>query len=240
MTPQRPLTLHGIPVPYDSDLDELRWLIEDDGAARAAAFVALGHRPGDGALEALAEYARRPEPALRRGALTVIGTHPRGARLSEVVIERLSDPHEGVTAAACATAAALYLAEAHPRVLELVTSDSEMVRHAALHALRRLWQEPDFEIVLGVFRGERDDSIRNDAAWVLRETASPRTWSRLFDAWARDSHPRHREWACELAQRFGSPEDLTELRRLHQDRDAHVRAAAMTALRHLDRGRRPA
>ncbi len=209
---------------------ELRWIIRRDGPARRPAFEKLAAL-GDLGLEALGLYLRDPEPALRRLALEALGKRGDGGDLVDLVLGRLDDSDPAVIAAACSAVASLRLARSRDRVLALVSSPLPAARQAAIHAMHRLWCDDDFEPMLEAFRVETDDAIRNEAAWVLHETATPRTWSRLFDAWLRDAHPRHREWACDLAKEFGSPDDVGELRRLRADRDAHVSAAAVRALR---------
>ena len=117
---------------------------------------------------------------------------------------RLAETDEDIVATACARAASLVMRDVHDDILALTRAVSLKIRLAAVRALRRLWIDTDFETVFGLYRGDPDEIVRDEAAWVLRETVSSRTWSRLFDLWCRDAHPRHRVWACEIAQRFGS------------------------------------
>jgi HEAT repeat protein len=147
---------------------------------------------------------------------------------------RLAELDEDVVANACARAATLVMRDVHDEILALTRAKSLKIRLAAVRALRRLWVDTDFETVFGVYRRDPDETMRHEAAWVLRETASTRTWSRLFDLWCRDAHPRHRVWACEIAQRFASTDELPALRRLLDDRDGLVRAAAVPAVRRFE------
>ncbi len=147
---------------------------------------------------------------------------------------RLAEDDEDVVAAACARAATLVMREVHDDILALARTDSAKVRLAVVRSLRRLWLDSDFEIMFGLYRGDPDETVRDEAAWVLRETASSRTWSRLFDLWCRDAHPRHRVWACEIGQRFGSRDELPALRRMLDDHDGLVRAAAVPAVRRFE------
>jgi hypothetical protein len=126
-------------------------------------------------------------------------------------------------------------AERRERMRARLVSPAAEARSAALRALRPLWRDEDFETVLGLARHDPDDTVRGDAAWVLRATASIHTWSRLFDLWCADPLPRHRAWACELAARWGGADDLAAVRRLERDRDGQVQAAAVTAVRRLER-----
>lgn len=147
---------------------------------------------------------------------------------------RLAEEDEDVVAAACARAATLVMREVHDDVMALARADSAKVRLAVVRALRRLWDDGDFETVFSLYRNDPEEAVRDESAWVLRETASMRTWSRLFDLWCRDAHPRHRVWACEIAHRFGSRDELPALRRLLDDRDGLVRAAAVPAIRRFE------
>ena len=147
---------------------------------------------------------------------------------------RLAETDEDVVVNACARAATLVMRDVHDEILALTRAESQKIRLAALRALRRLWVDADFESVYGLHRNDPDEAIRDEAGWVLRETASPRTWSRLFDLWCRDAHPRHRVWACEIAHRHGSADELPTLRRLLDDRDGLVRAAAVPAVRRFE------
>ena len=65
---------------------------------------------------------------------------------------------------------------------------------------------------------------------MLRKRALRSNWRLLFDIWYREHPPRHRVWACELAETFGGSEILPFLAKLSEDRDGHVREAAGRAI----------
>lgn len=67
------------------------------------------------------------------------------------------------------------------------------------------------------------------AAWNLRAAATLRNWRRLFSIWYADEQPRHRQWACELAETFGDADVLPQLVLLSGDANGHVRKAAHLA-----------
>jgi hypothetical protein len=72
-------------------------------------------------------------------------------------------------------------------------------------------------------------SVRKQAAWTLNKNVGPEHWRRLFEVWAKDGLPRHRVWACSLAERFGDRTVLAELHALCSDPDGHVRMAGERA-----------
>jgi hypothetical protein len=63
------------------------------------------------------------------------------------------------------------------------------------------------------------------AARPRRELAS------TFDVFCVDELARHRQWACEIAERFSGAEVLPVLSTLSLDIDGHVRKAALHASR---------
>ena len=119
-------------------------------------------------------------------------------------------------------------------IVKLLDARTESTRVAGLRALRELWRDADFERVFHAFTSETSADARSEAAWTLRSTAAESTWHRLFAVWCVDVLPQHREWACELAARYGSRDVLVDLERLTHDVDGHVREGAAQAVRELE------
>ncbi len=221
---------NGIEIPYGLSVEELRQAANESESANLAAFVALAHHPDDLALDVLREKAAAKDPYVRRIAVEAIGVHTRGFLLVDVVSRLLLDPFGPVVRSACDAAASHKMIECHALIIRLLTFADEHTVEEALWALKFLWRADDFPLVLRIFRSSRIENVRKRAAWTLRAAASDENWRDLYDVWRSDSLPRHRAWACELATTFGGLDEKTELMRLSEDPDGHVRTYAIRAL----------
>jgi len=193
------------------------------------AIRALGSRNDAEALVTLAAVAAVDDQFLRRTAMEMIGRHPRGRELSAIILNALRDPSEYVVRTACDVVGEWSLREAHDLVLPLLANDSGGTRRSALRALGSIWAEADFPSVFKIFTGDSEIDVRKEAAWVLRQQATVTTWRAVFEVFRTDELARHRQWACELAERFSDPELLPALSPLLSDLDGHVRKAAARA-----------
>ena len=87
----------------------------------------------------------------------------------------------------------------------------------------------DFENVFARHLKDRSDDVRKQAAWTLNKNVGPEHWQRLFEVWAIDRLPRHRGWACSLAEKFGDRTVSDKLHALCSDPNGHVRMAGKRA-----------
>jgi HEAT repeat protein len=182
-------------------------------------------------LTSLADAAALDDQFLRRTAIEVIGRHPQGRELRATVLSALADPSEYVVRTACEVVAQWGLSEAHEPVLALLTTASKATRQAAIRALGAVWVSEDFSLIFRIYADASDIELRKEAAWVLRQRASSADYRTLFNAFCLDELPRHRQWACELAEKFLGSEILEALSQLASDTDGHVRKAASQAIR---------
>ncbi len=226
----RPEFFNGVPIPYGASVAQLLGMIESSGPEKWAAIVALAHCDADEALHLLANLAQSSDTYTRRAAIVAIGRHARGHVLGQLVCKRLEDSSEYVAWAACEAAAALKLRAAHGGIQNLLKHRSQALRLAAVQALAVLWRNSDFSKVFQLMQSDPADKVRKEAAWTLRKRARRSNWRLLFDTWRREHPPRHRVWACELAETFGASEILPFLAQLAADRDGHVRKAAGRAI----------
>jgi HEAT repeat protein len=194
------------------------------------AIQALGSRDDAEALVTLAAVAAVDDQFLRRTAVEMIGRHPHGRKLGAIILNALRDPSEYVVRTACDVVEEWSLREAHDFVLPLLANHSGVTRRSALRALGSIWAETDFPAVFKIFTGDSEIDVRREAGWVLRQQATSTTWRAIFDAFCTDELGRHRQWACELAERFSGPELLPALSPLLSDPDGHVRKAATRAV----------
>jgi len=236
MTDFRPPTWNGEPIPHDAPIDDLRAAIKKSDPKAWAAIRALAERPSAEALNVLIELSRSSDVHLRRAAVEGIGIHPSGATAHDVILEALHDRESVVVRTAFEAAADHRLASAHDRIVALVTDSEESTRIDALRALGVLWQAGDFQAAFDRYLHDPSDRVRKQAAWTLHENLAEDTWERAFSVWSNDALPRHREWACELARRFGSGTVVSVLEELCADGDGHVRAAAERALAQIRAG----
>ena len=190
----------------------------------------LGSRDDADAMKILAEAAAFDDHFLRRTAMEAIGRHPRGRDLRTVILKALGDPSEYVVRTACEVVAGWELAEAHDLIVLLLANASTATRQSALRALNPIWVDADFPPVFRVYTTDSEIDVRRDAAWVLQRRVTSAHWRTLFDAFYADDLPRHRQWACELAESFSGPDILPALSQLSRDRDGHVRKAALQAI----------
>ena len=199
------------------------------------AIRALGSRNDAEALISLAALAAVDDQFLRRTAVETIGLHPRGRELGAVILSALRDPSEYVVRTACNVVEGWSLLEAHDLVLPLLANDSGATRRSALGALGSIWAETDFPSVFKLFMGDSEIDVRREAGLVLRQQATSTTWQTIVEAFCTDELARHRQWACELAERFSGPELLPALSPLLSDPDGHVRKAAARAVHAVSR-----
>jgi HEAT repeat protein len=221
--------LHGEPIPYDAPIEFLRTRLRKSGKEAWAAFRALAEHPEPEAMSILVELTHSSDPHMRRAALEGIGYHRCGHDASARAESMLHDTDSFVVRTACAVAAILGLADAHDRILELVGASDESTRLSALMALESLWSPTDFETVFARYLNDRSDRVRKQAASILFKNVGPEHWKRLFALWSKDSLPRHRVWACSIAERFGDRTVLESLNALRSDKNGHVRRAAERA-----------
>jgi HEAT repeat protein len=178
------------------------------------------------ALDELGTLTVAGDEFLRRMAVEVIGKHPRGRELRQRVLAALRDPSEYVKRTACDVVAQWKWAEAHQLVLILVKEPVASTRESALRALAAIWADSDYALVFSVYRHDPETGVRREAAWTLRQCVGTENWHQVFDALRQDGLPRHRVWACEIAETFGGPDVLPALVSLMNDDDGHVRKSA--------------
>jgi HEAT repeat protein len=185
------------------------------------------------ALNALANAAGVEDQFIRRTATEAIGRHPDGRELRSIILRALQDPSEYVVRTACDVVARWALQEAHELVVGLVTNPSAATQQSAIRALGTIWIEADFSMMFRIYSNASENEVRREAAWVLRQRATSAHWRTLFDAFQVDELARHRQWACELAEKFSDPKFLPALSQLSSDVDGHVRKAASKAIQAL-------
>jgi hypothetical protein len=193
----------------------------------------LGSRDDTCALNALAEAVACGDQFVRRMAVEIIGRHSQGLALRGVILKALSDQSGYVVRTACEVVARWQLIEARESVVALLTNASAETLKAAIRTLDTIWLDADFLPVFRIYTGAPEIGIRTEAAWVLRRRAASANWRLLFDAFGKDGLPRHRQWACELAETFSEPDIVPVLLPLASDADGHVRKAALQAIRTL-------
>lgn len=193
------------------------------------AIRALGSGEISEALAILAEAAAVDDQFLRRTAIEAIGRHPQGRELRNIILRAFRDPSEYVVRTACEVVAQWKLTEAHDLVLPLLTNLSKTTRQTAIRTLDTIWADSDFPLLFNIYNKDSEIGIRREAARVLRQHATSGTSRTLFDAFFADEPPRHRQWACELAEKFSGPDILSALSQLSLDPDGHVRKAATLA-----------
>jgi hypothetical protein len=186
--------------------------------------------PDAAALPLLARYARAHDPYARRMAVEVIGKHPQGRQLTPLILQALNDPSEYVVRTACEVAAHWVLTEARDAIVPLLSAASSSTRLAALRCIGSIWLETDFPQIFSMYEQDPEDSVRKEAAWVLRRHVSPENMRLLFESFSKDAIPRHRQWACEIASSSSDETAMQILSALSADPDGHVRHAANLAL----------
>jgi HEAT repeat protein len=193
----------------------------------------LASQEGAAALNALAEAATVEDQFVRRTAMEAIGRHRRGRELRSITLSALRDPSEYVVRTACEVVARWELHEAHERVAALLTNQSKATRQTAIRTLGTIWVDADFPMIYRIYTNASEIDVRREAAWVLRQRVTSTHWRTLFDAFYSDELPRHRQGACELAEKFSGPDILPVLSQLSLDIDGHVRKAASQAIQTL-------
>ncbi len=229
METSRPQILNGVPIPQEASVADLRNTIGTSGPGAWAAVRALADKSEPDALAALVELTRSTDPHLRRAGVEAIGMHALGQSASDVVCRLLHDKQGFVVRSAIEAAVRLSLSAAQERILKLAKASDESTRSAALRGLASLWRTTDFTLVFDCYAHDPSEKVRREAAWTLRQNADSDCWQRLFTAWSIDPLSRHRVWACQLAEAFGSKDLLPELESLQRDADGHVRSAAKRA-----------
>ena len=181
----------------------------------------------------LAQAAASKDHFLRRTAIDVIGKHPRGRALRNLILSALSDQSEYVVRTACDVVAKWELTEAHELIVDLLHDARTATRQVAIRTLGKIWIETDFPKVFEIFKNPFDASLHREAAWVLQQHITAKHWQSLFDAFQKNKLPRRRQWACALIEHFSDAGALPALYNLARDPDGHVRKAALQAMTNL-------
>lgn len=223
---EEPVTFHS----NGASVADLKEMILMGTAERWEAFEALERHLSPEAIEVLMELSASPDHTIRRAAVTSLAQHPQAAQYADMLKAHLLDSSPYVVRAACHALAELGVRDAHDSIVNLVEAGDPVTRETALRALRNIWQPKDFKRIFDISVSDANETVRKEAAWTLRHTACPETWRNLFEAWWRDTNPRHRVWACELAASFGDASHIDMLEKLMGDSNPHVCKAAQEAM----------
>lgn len=232
---EKPSSINCVPVPHHKPVAELLRIMKTDGAPdRWAAYYALACKEDAGIEEILLSETYSKEPRVRGLAAETLKFTHFGDRTKKRLLELLEDPEPAPVWRACETLVERGV-DIHSQLLSLLQSANDRTREVALNCLAKVWKDSDFEKILEVHLHDRDSDIQKSAAFLLIDHVSSETWHTLFDIWIADPLPRHRTWACHLAEGFGSVEVLSRILPLKEDANGHVRKAAVRAINALER-----
>jgi HEAT repeat protein len=181
----------------------------------------------------ICEFAEHRDQFIRTTAMEAIGRHKLGRQQMGALRKGLGDASAYVNRAACEAVGNLELHELRATLKPLLRNLEPATRMAAIATLSQIWDDGDFDEVFERFTRDNVEDVRKSAAHVLNIHAAERNWLGLFEVFSKDDIPRHRVWACQLAQRFSGIETVQALNRLQSDKDGHVRAAAYSAIKML-------
>jgi HEAT repeat protein len=227
----RPTIINGVLVPYDASIEDLSMIVATNHQQLLPAIIALAHIPGQESLRLLGKYLKDKDPYLRRAALEGLPYHPQNRNLEKDIILCFNDQSEYVVRTACDTAAILSLSSAHEPIMRLLTSSSPSTREVSARALASLWLPTDMAPLIASFKEEKNERVRRQLAWTMREHVTGDNWRTVFSLFVADRVARHRKWACEIANEFNPSLVRNDLERLASDPDGHVRKAAKLGLK---------
>ncbi len=186
------------------------------------------------ALDLLSEAGLSTYPLLRANAIE--GLQPARARAEPLVRSGLNDENMGVRTVAAMTAGKLRLSESRAFIEPLLADESEMVRAAAIYALRRLGMGVS-PTPLANFLHSPHANVRAHAAFILGELGDPSAVGMLTEA-AGDDIPRAplvdvkimRLQIAEALVKLGKDEALETVRAsLYPSRPEEYETAALAA-----------
>jgi len=177
-------------------------------------------------IQALANLTRHQDWTVRRAAIAALAQRPISEISRHAVLAAMDDPISFVKRGALLAAGALGLTDAAPLMKSALHHADADIREAALEALGGVWNPTDFDAVWRIHRLDPSVTLRKKAAFIVRANVDQSCWQEVFEGWQGDPLPRHRQWAIELVEEFGTATDVPRLAHLTEDRDGHVRRAA--------------
>jgi len=163
---------------------------------------------------------------VRRAAIAALAQRPVSEITRHAVLTAMQDPMSFVRRGALLAAGELGFTDAAPLVRAALHHADADIRDAALEAVGGVWNPADFDAVWQVYRLDPSMTLRKKAAFVLRAHVDQSCWQEVFESWQVDPLPRHRQWAIELVEEYGTATDVPRIAHLTGDRDGHVRLAA--------------
>lgn len=233
--PTKSENLNCIPIPHDSDIQELISIIEDKKPEMFAACIALGNKSDIKALNYLIELTKSDDWAIRRIAVEAIAFHPQGKNSAQVLIGLLFDSSHYVSRTACETIGILRITEAHDKIIKLLDSKESYTKIVAIKTLNNIWQEKDYERIFKILVNDPEIKVRKESAFILMNKTNSNNWKPLFEFFVKDTVSRHKVWACNLLEKYGDISYIPILSELEKDKDGHVRKAAQIAINKINR-----
>ncbi len=224
----RPMEWNGVPIPYGATVEKLRERLKEAGPPAWAAFAALGHTPGVNSLRLQVEASCSVDWRCRRCAVEAISDHILTTESADMILHALQDQNNYVVITACRAVTLHRISQAHTLLSKLLAHAEPSVREAAVTALASVWQLQDCDRVKRLHLIDDSPEVSRDAAYALMRNVTKAAWRDLFNLCQSSPLERYHLWAVQLAQQYGGQETDRLLAGFQNDKDGHVRKAAIS------------
>lgn len=211
--------------------NQLKDLLDDGKKAelvRVTAAEALGQMGLESALPALEKAARTGLPALRRAAVSALGTIG-GKKVVDILLEKLGDEDPYVRAEAQRFLSAL---KVQPTEMQILTANAKSeavgVRLEAIQRLSKIHQPASVAILIAALADENAD-VREASTTGLTTFSAPDFLSKIVEGFS-SSDFRIRRGVAVILGRIAKSEVIAPLLRQTKDPSSAVRAEVIRAL----------
>ena len=226
MAQVHPNEINGVPVPYGATVEELRLKLKESGPIAWAAFEALSHTLGKGAVQSLNDLPCSLDWRYRRCAVEAISDHVLILVSAGILTHALEDQNVYAVITACRAVGHHRISTAHTQIVNLLAHAESSVREVAVEALAAVWQPQDFDTVIRLYLFDCSPEVSKCSAYALNQNATSATWRPLYNLWQGSSVACYRLCAVQLVHRYGGQEKGQLLGCFQSDEDGHVRKAA--------------